>query len=137
MTPIEIEVTIAGSILLILFSFFLVVMPAYDVWKNRKPQPAQPATGLVTMSKRRFTEARFCPLCGCETLDRDDYRREHGKKSPAGRSGFEFQSPEFLCRICGFGFRLSPSLRHEHATSLFRAHREMRPPVKNELGEKI
>lgn len=89
------------------------------------------------MRRHLYTEARFCPLCGCESLERDQYRKEHGKVSRDGRQSYDFQSPEFLCNACGFGFRLTPSLRHEHALVLFKQHREMRPPVENELGEKI
>ena len=89
------------------------------------------------MSRRQFTAATFCPWCGTESIERDTYRKDHGKKGKGGRSGFEFGNAEFTCRICGAGFRLSPSLRHEHAKSLFAEHRKLRPPVMNELGEKI
>lgn len=92
---------------------------------------------MSQMKKRAFNNAVFCPFCGTETLDRDDYRREHGKCSANGRSSYEYESPEYICRLCGIGFKLSASLRHEHARTLFAEHRKMRPPIYNELGEKV
>jgi len=89
------------------------------------------------VSKRLFTSARFCPWCGTETLERDEYQREHGRVSRDGRPAYEFGIPEYVCRICGAGFKLGPSMRHAHAVALFAEHRKMRPPVENELGEKI
>jgi transposase-like protein len=59
---------------------------------------------------------KFCPKCGVESLDRDDYRI--GPKS----SGY----PEFMCRTCGFAFRVHPSKRVEAAEALFASHRKMR-----------
>ena len=83
------------------------------------------------MTQRRnhkFIHARFCPVCGTETLKRDDYRKDHGKKGKNGRSGYEFMPPEYICEVCGLAFRLTPSLRHEHAQAYFKSERRLRPP---------
>jgi hypothetical protein len=73
------------------------------------------------MSKSRgyFAEVRFCPKCGCTNLKRDNYRRDN----LTGDSPF----PEFICDLCGFGFQIKPSLRLEHALSLFKRDRRLRP----------
>lgn len=59
---------------------------------------------------------RFCPKCGVESLDRDEYR------SGRTKTGY----PEFVCRTCGFAFRIHPSKRVEMADALFKDHRRMR-----------
>lgn len=71
-------------------------------------------------SSGKFSELRFCPSCGCETLDRDTYRTESNHPRKDGY-------PEFICRICGLGFRVVPSLRWEQAVRMFAEHRRMRP----------
>lgn len=82
----------------------------------------------MSHSSRYFAAARFCPRCGCERLRRDIYRQEHGKTLKDGRQSFANAPAEFVCDICGFGFSLRPSLRVEHAHSIFEQERKKRPP---------
>jgi hypothetical protein len=80
-------------------------------------------------SSKKYRDARFCPSCGCESLTRDRYRDEvNDRPVQDGRNSFAYGVPEFVCGACGFGFRLGPSLRTEHANTMFKEHRKMRPP---------
>lgn len=47
-----------------------------------------------------YSRCRFCPLCGNETLQKDDYKQGRTKSSA-----------EYICRTCGFGFRIGASAR--------------------------
>jgi hypothetical protein len=72
------------------------------------------------MGSRRFAECTFCPNCGVDNIERDNYRKDNEpKKNFSGK-------PEFICLACGFGFLLSPSLRHEHANRMFKEMRSGR-----------
>ena len=72
------------------------------------------------MSKRgSYSGLRFCPQCGVEALVFDRYRE--AKNCPF---------PEYICTICGFGFRIGPSKRVEFANALHREHRKQRANVK-------
>lgn len=75
---------------------------------------------FVVSGSRKFSQLRFCPSCGCEAIERDDYRVENNH---ARQHGY----PEFICRMCGLGFRVVPSLRWEMAVKMFADHRRMRP----------
>lgn len=66
-----------------------------------------------------FASVRFCPKCGVESLQRDDYRREGHRVNKSA-------AIEFICLTCGLGFYIAPSKRHQDAQHLFREHREMR-----------
>jgi len=61
-------------------------------------------------------KARFCPWCGVENIERDHY--------PGGRKSVV----EFLCQVCGVGFRLDQSRRVAHANYLTNQARKQRPP---------
>ena len=67
----------------------------------------------------RYRDARFCPYCGAESLDRDRYGETLTK--PRYKN-------EFSCRACGVGIQISPSLRTQTANALAKSHRELRPP---------
>lgn len=86
---------------------------------------------LTSMSKHkgtgRFGKIKFCPECGVESLKRDFYRTDHkGERSSDGLTRDD-GPPEYVCSICGFAFRISPSLRYRHAEIYFKEHRQMRP----------
>lgn len=68
------------------------------------------------MSKLQYSRnVAFCPKCGGRTLDRDEYRKQP-------KDGCDF-----VCRICGFGFRISKSARWNAAEELFRLSRQHAP----------
>jgi hypothetical protein len=68
-----------------------------------------------------FASITFCPKCGVESLQRDDYRRQ-GDKSHKNVN----HAVEYICLTCGLGFYVAPSKRHQDAQHLFREHRQMR-----------
>jgi hypothetical protein len=80
------------------------------------------------MSQKRYTDARFCPMCGVESLVRDDFRKDHGKTMKDGRTSYHNKPAEFICTTCHCGFGLHQSLRSERAAELFAEHRKKRGP---------
>lgn len=69
----------------------------------------------MSHSRGNYKDCRFCPKCGVETLERDRYME--AKNCPHA---------EYLCRLCGFGFRIGQSARVTLALKLFREHRQIR-----------
>jgi hypothetical protein len=61
-----------------------------------------------------YGKLKFCPRCGVAALQRDDRKEK--------RSNFV----EYLCSICCFGFRVSPSVRVVMAENLFKENRQVR-----------
>jgi hypothetical protein len=71
------------------------------------------------MSKGKFRDARFCPFCGVQSLERD--RSGETKEKPAFKN-------EFHCTTCGMAIAILPSTRYMQAASLAKGHHQMRPP---------
>jgi len=74
----------------------------------------------------KFARLAYCPACGVASLSLDTYRKSLHKEK-----GYT----EYVCTTCGFGFHIGPSLRWEHAITLFAEHRRMRP-VADEIDGK-
>lgn len=89
----------------------------------------------------KLGEAKYCPLCGCESLERDAYRLTHtnrrGKKGLTETQFQHQQALEFICKACGAAFKIGPSMRHDHATSLIASERRQRPPHEHNLRYEI
>lgn len=77
------------------------------------------------MGKGQFRDAKWCPFCGVESLERD--KSGETKRKPSFKN-------EFHCTSCGKGIMIGPSTRYLQATALARGHRQMRPP---ELPPKV
>jgi hypothetical protein len=75
---------------------------------------------------RNYSGIEFCPNCGCKSIERDTYRKDTTGK------GVDLP-PEFLCSACGFGFKVSPSFRHQQAQLIFKRHRQLRMGTKDIL----
>lgn len=85
----------------------------------------------------RFSDnIRFCPKCGVETLERDYLRQSPPKPgAPPEEQGEKGRKAvgdgsEWLCRVCGFGFRITKSARHCMVLDLISAERKLRSTVK-------
>jgi hypothetical protein len=80
----------------------------------------------------RFHEnVRFCPHCGVDAIERDFYRQASPQPGGGGEKGVR-QIPdgtEWICRICGFGFRITKSARHGTAENLLSRDRSLRNSV--------
>jgi rubredoxin len=63
----------------------------------------------------QYRKLRFCPRCGVEGLERDNYNVSEN-----------FPHAEYLCRICGFGFRIGTSKRVALAETMFAETRRQR-----------
>ena len=78
-----------------------------------------------------YARVSFCPLCGVEALEKDRYRE--AKNCPKA---------EYICKSCGFGFRICESARVQLANQLFanerkyRNHKTMGEGVSPEIAEK-
>lgn len=73
----------------------------------------------MSKATSKFSDAKFCPFCGVEALERDRY----GETMVIPRYKLEFS-----CRACGKGVQLIPSLRYQFASQMATEHRQMRPP---------
>lgn len=69
----------------------------------------------MTRPRGPYRNCRFCPKCGVESLDKDRYME--AKNCPYA---------EYICGVCGFGFRLVPSRRVAVAEEYFREDRKVR-----------
>ncbi len=63
--------------------------------------------------------ARFCPWCGTDNIERDYYKTKDMRASVV----------EFVCLVCGVGWRLSESRRRQHANYLQAQERAQRIPT--------
>lgn len=78
-----------------------------------------------------YARAAFCPLCGVESLEKDRFRES--KNCPKA---------EYICRSCGFGFRICESARVQLANTMFakerqyRTHKTMGDGVPPEIAER-
>ncbi len=66
----------------------------------------------------KLSKAKFCPFCGVDNIERDYIQ------------SFNDHFVEFICLVCGQGWRILESRRVQTAQRLFKAHREMRVPTK-------
>lgn len=78
-----------------------------------------------------WAKLRFCPRCGVEAIERDFYA-QGGSVREAGHRETISDGCEYVCRICGFGFRIMKSKRVQIADQLHREHRQLRANVKFE-----
>lgn len=75
-----------------------------------------------------FSNIRFCPKCGVDSIERDVYRNEHvGEMNSDGMTRADGR-PEYLCKLCGFAFAIGESLRGRHAALYHKELRQLRPP---------
>lgn len=79
----------------------------------------------MSRSKGTFKNLRFCPWCGTESVHRDQRPIESKK----GKN-------DHICTVCGRGFSVGPSLRHQQANEYFKLHRQMRPYEKPQGGKR-
>lgn len=61
-------------------------------------------------SGKFLLSVRFCPACGTDSLDRDP----------------DTEKPEFTCSLCGYSFRIVPSIKWQQSARLFNAHKGSR-----------
>lgn len=69
------------------------------------------------MARGTFKNLRFCPSCGAESLERDDYRFEQ-----QGRE-IHRDHNEWVCRVCNLGMQITPSFRQQLASKIIKTHR--------------
>jgi rubredoxin len=77
---------------------------------------------------RFFENVRFCPKCGVDALDRDYYHQAEPRPGGGGETGRKQigSGTEWVCRICGFSFRIDKSVRWQQADELQRRDRQQR-----------
>jgi len=85
---------------------------------------------------------RFCPHCGVESLDRDFYRQAEPQPGGGGAKGVKQirSGTEYICRTCGFGFRIGKSARWHTVEELHQRERRLRNQVTFDtpcVGEEI
>ena len=90
-----------------------------------------PTRGIGYAFRQRPAQARFCPWCGVESLERDQYKRDRHSHG-VGNGGCH---PEFTCRTCGSGFELRNSNRADQAVALLRAESRLRPDDFEKVAE--
>jgi hypothetical protein len=74
---------------------------------------------------------KFCPHCGVESLDRDWYKQAEPAPGGGGEKGKKqiASGVEFICRTCGFGFRIGKSARWHTVEDLHKKARQERNSV--------
>ena len=74
---------------------------------------------------------RFCPYCGVQSLERDWYKQAPPAPGGGGGKGVKqvASGMEFICRTCGFGFRIGKSARWQLVEELHRRERRQRNNV--------
>lgn len=81
----------------------------------------------------RFHEnVRFCPKCGVEALERDYHRQSEPQPGGGGEKGRAQTDggTEWVCKLCGFGFKIGKSTRYHLAEELIKRDRALRNAVK-------
>jgi hypothetical protein len=63
----------------------------------------------------KLRNVKFCPWCGCETLDRDQFCDE---------GEFQHKAPAFWCRSCLRGFSIDHSARVYYALNLLKFEKQ-------------
>lgn len=85
--------------------------------------------------RRAFSDLRYCPFCGLERLERDNWRQEHPRAGRGGRPKARDVNrslpPDWICTSCGMGFKVGPSPRWEAAMTLFQEQRKLRVNFKD------
>jgi ribosomal protein L37E len=74
---------------------------------------------------------KFCPHCGVEALERDWYKQAPPAPGGGGEKGVKqvANGMEFICRLCGFGFRIGKSARWHTVEDLHKQERRLRNSV--------
>lgn len=84
------------------------------------------------MKLRFHDNVRFCPHCGCEMLERDFYRQAPPQENGGGPVGMKQINggTEWICKLCGFGFKIGKSSRYELAEQTIRKESTLRGAVR-------
>ena len=74
---------------------------------------------------------RFCPKCGIEALERDWHKQAEPRKDGGGETGVRqvTNGTEWICKLCGFGFKIGKSTRYHLAEDLMKRDRSLRNAV--------